>query len=185
MIINNNVKYIIYSFLLSIICIIFIGFILTLTFNTNNYELTTLNLIIYLYVIFGILLVLILYIKLKQEFKTSSFIEIITNNFKFIMIDLSPVILIIISVLSLMIINYDNNNKINNGNLTKQFYLFNKIYLAILFFQFLNFFIYFKNKINNSNNTFIYKIVNYILSFINMIITIIIWSEVNLFTTDG
>jgi hypothetical protein len=185
MIINNNVKYIIYSFLLSIICIIFIGFILTLTFNTNNYELTTLNLIIYLYVIFGILLVLILYIKLKQEFKTSSFIEIITNNLKFIMIDLSPVILIIISVLSLMIINYDNNNKINNGNLTKQFYLFNKIYLAILFFQFLNFFIYFKNKINNSNNTFIYKIVNYILSVINIIITIIIWSEVNLFTTDG
>jgi hypothetical protein len=162
----------------------FIGFIFSFTFNT---ELTTLNLIIYLYIIFGSLLVLILIVAFKEKTNGMSVIDIITNYLKFLMIDLIPIILIMSSIISLIILNFYNNKKINSGDLTNQFYLFNKIYLAILFFQFLNFFIYFKKNISNSNNSnlSIYKILNYILSFINIIITVIMWTEVKLFTTDG
>lgn len=188
MLINNNINYITSTFLFSVIFVIAIGFILSF-FNFSStydysYGLTTLNLIIYLFVIFGVLLTIILNVYFKHT-PIENISNILLDNFKFFMVDLLPIVLIVVSVISLTLLNNNYNVKINSGNLSNNYYTFNKVYLAILFFQFLNLFIYFKNKINNKDYTIFNKIINYILSFTNIIITLIIWTEAVKFSTDG
>lgn len=184
---TNNIKYIASTFLVSVLVIVFVGFILSF-FNLSNtsdksYGLTTLNLVIYKYIIFGVVLILILN-KCFNNDNISNLKNLLLNNLKYFVIESLPIMIILISIISLIIINYKYTFKINSGDLTDSFYFFNKIHLIVLFLQLIIYYYNIKNKAKDTSMNMT-TMGNYVLSFVNIITTLIIIIEAYYYSTDG
>lgn len=192
----RDIKYL-SLFLVCTIVAIFVSFILlllnltsVLNFNDSTdktFGLTTLYLPLYYSIIFGFLLIIIinLLINKKDDFNLIGTLRsTLKSNSIYLFTDLIPIILWVISIISLIVLNYNYTIKINSNSLTDTFYIFNILYLGIVFFQLLTYIYYVRLDADKINN-FTRVITNYILVAFNIIFTFIIWDQPLYFSTDG
>lgn len=192
----RDIKYL-SLFLFCTIVAIFVSFILlllnltsVLNFNDSTdktFGLTTLYLPLYYSIIFGFLLIIIINLLINKK-DDLNLIGTLRSTLKSISIylftDLIPIILWVISIISLIVLNYNYTIKINSNSLTDTFYIFNILYLGIVFFQLLTYIYYVRLDADKINN-FTRVIINYILVAFNIIFTFIIWDQPLYFSTDG
>lgn len=192
----RDIKYL-SLFLVCTIVAIFVSFILlllnltsVLNFNDSTdktFGLTTLYLPLYYSIIFGFLLIIIINLLINKK-DDLNLIGTLRSTLKSISIylftDLIPIILWVISIISLIVLNYNYTIKINSNSLTDTFYIFNILYLGIVFFQLLTYIYYVRLDADKINN-FTRVITNYILVAFNIIFTFIIWDQPLYFSTDG
>ena len=192
----RDIKYL-SLFLVCTIVAIFVSFILlllnltsVLNFNDSTdktFGLTTLYLPLYYSIIFGFLLIIIINLLINKK-DDLNLIGSLRSTLKSISIylftDLIPIILWVISIISLIVLNYNYTIKINSNSLTDTFYIFNILYLGIVFFQLLTYIYYVRLDADKINN-FTRVITNYILVAFNIIFTFIIWDQPLYFSTDG
>ena len=168
----KDIKYLGF-FIGSILTIIIIVFIILL--SSQPAELTALYLSTYISIIFGFILIIISNIYIYKF--------TLVNNYRYLLFDLLPLILLIVTTISLIKLKFDYTKKINSNSLTDTFYTFNIVNLGIIFFQFIIYITNIRIDINKSNNTF--RIINLLLAIVNIIFTYIIWEQPLYFSTDG
>jgi hypothetical protein len=166
-----------YNFIniLILVCSIICFFSVFFTFNKSN--LTLVNLAVFIFSLVGYVMTIILIIYNVHNNNTHKILNFIKNLF--------PIILSVISLVSVIMLNIYYTIKINDNILPNPYYTFNTLYIGVLCLQF-GFIYYHLNKnIKNGINNIYYLLADYALSLIIVIFAVIQWIEVIYFTTDG